>query len=552
VLWNLDDTLHNADQLKTLSNAMKGDREAFLQLLLSLCNNKTLNRIVNCPTYPLRVITPDLQERLNLFKSVYQSNSPFEISNILSILYESAGEKKYRKGHGQFFTSTTIAEKAIEHSKLENGEVILDPGCGTGIFPTTILKRLIDKSQHASSITYFGIENDALLALSTAISLDFVSAPERWRVIYANFLLLNPRYLERFGCSKVDTIISNPPFVRFHRLDKRENLTAKLGISQFSGLHSFFLARSAMLEPEMMIFILPPEMFGTNYGSELLGKLSGNYEFSERGIYYDKRIRSCKITKVPSNGSRDNIVGSIALFQSITTKRAVSPKTKSKTSPQPGLVLGFFAKVHRGISTGANSFFVLTDQDVKRNGIPMRFLIRIVPPRTGREFIPDIFTEQDWEKLRLMQKQCWMLCLPKELPAHHIPPQIEQYIKSGERQGVHLTPTSMSRKPWYSIRIPPEAPDLLFTYISRKYPRFIQNKARVYNLTNNVLSQKMEEIVNLLNKDLRTWIDTDFAGRNYVGGLIKFEPRNLEKLPVSESLRKCLGIENLNSSLKQK
>jgi len=563
VLGVSESSLLNAESLKDLSNSIRGDREAFLQLMLSLCRKQTFNRIANCPTYPLRIITPDLKEKLDLIRHVTDSNLPIEISSILSVLYESATGKDYRKGHGQYFTPSVIAEEAVKRLELRNGETVIDPGCGTGILAMAILREFANKSIDTNTITYLGIENDALLALSAAVALEWIDAPRSWQVVYANFLLFTAKHLENMGISKVDAVIANPPFVRFHRLAGRDNLKEKLGISKLSGLHLFFLAHSARsLMPSRMVFILPPEMYTTNYGSNMLRKLAHLYDFAKKEIYYDGRHHEYTVAEAPSNHVKDQLVGTIALFRSISTaKGGDHTPYKQRLAERPDMTLEFFAKVHRGISTGANSFFVLTDELAEKLGIPPVYLKKIIPPRTERELLPDVFDDQDWEKLRSLNRPCWLLCLPGQASPHEIPTQVKQYIRTGERQGVHLRPTCLNRNPWYYIRIPSKIPEVVFTYISRRYPKFIYNKTRALNLTNllgvylrltsNSLSDKMKELVELLNEDLRKWIDEDHAGRNYVGGLVKFEPRDLERLPISKSVLKCLGITSLDSCLRK-
>jgi len=45
----------------------------------------------------------------------------------------------------------------------------------------------------------------------------------------------------------VDAIIANPPYVRYHKLGRRKEITNRLNLSMLSGLHSHFLAHSAEL-----------------------------------------------------------------------------------------------------------------------------------------------------------------------------------------------------------------------------------------------------------------------------------------------------------------
>ena len=124
-------------KLMTLARLIGHDRDSLLQLLLSLCRKETFSRITFCPTYPVRVLTPDLKDRMSLLIDLLSGN-PYGMSCVLAFLYEYTTDEEYRKNRGQYFTPPLIAKEMIELVGLRNGETVLDPGCGTGIFPLTI------------------------------------------------------------------------------------------------------------------------------------------------------------------------------------------------------------------------------------------------------------------------------------------------------------------------------------------------------------------------------------------------------------------------------
>ncbi|MCW4019355.1 MAG: N-6 DNA methylase [Candidatus Bathyarchaeota archaeon] len=546
-MWGLRESLSNVRLIKKLADLVKDDSEAFTQILLSVCSNETFRRIKHCPAYPLHLRTKDLEYRQNLLRKIVDSNSVFDIPAIFTILYESAIATSYRKNHGQYFTPPRIANDAIKDLALKEGHVILDAGCGTGTFAAIIMKQARERLETVSTIRYIGVENDPLLALVSALTLEFLDAPKEWQVIYANFLLLCPEF-------RLNTVISNPPFVRFHRLNSKEKISTLLGVSKFSGLHSFFVAHSAkVLKPERMLFILPSEMFGTNYGSRLLRELSNSYKTTSKAIWYNSKSKNYEVVEKRSHAATKE-KATIVLFEllPISTKNVVS-KQEAKPS---GIKLGDVANVHRGISTGANVFFVLNESSVRKIGVPPDFLLKVVPPKTERKFLPDTFDESDWDNLRQLQRPCWILKIPehyeKMIP---LMKKIMNYLEMGKRQGIHMAPTCLKRKPWFSVRTPTNSPDFFFTYISRIYPKFIYNKAKAYNLT-NLLSvyltlpkkysdETMNQIAMMLSEDIKNWMEMQFAGRIYSGGLIKFEPKNLEEMPISKSLQEILGVKSL-------
>jgi hypothetical protein len=198
------------------------------------------------------------------------------------------------------------------------------------------------------------------------------------------------------------------------------------------------------------------------------------------------------------------------------------------------------AWVHRGISTGNNKFFVLTDQLVERIGVPRDYLEKVVP--TKIRFDTHIIDDNTWKDWRKSGKSCWLLAIPRHTSTAQLG-ALTNYIRVGEREGVHLAPTCRARKPWYSVRVPREFPDFIFTYMSRGSPRFMYNKARAHILT-NLLGVRlrhstrcdMGDIARYLNETLTSWIENNNVGRRYAGGLVKFEPGDLQRMPVPKDL----------------
>lgn len=549
--------------LVSLTKALRRDREALLQILLSISKSKTYSRIAHCPTYPVRTVTPDLEERLQL---LYEGMAPdpYGISSVLAVLYESATEKRRRKSLGQYFTPSLVTKQAIDLLGLKHGEMVLDPGCGTGIFPLAILRELNKKSENAVSLGYLGIENDPILALSAAVSLDWVDAPLNWRVLYANFLRVNLEDLKEIGFPRVDVIIANPPFVRYHKLGERSELMDKLNLSMFSGLHSLFLAYSSkLLGYGRMVFVVPMEMDGTQYGSDLLKQLRRKFTVSSKIMHYANQtwhVEDLQELTLEKHSQIRN-VWNLMLFQSVSegkTGTRFSRRLRARKTREVTVPLGSFASVHRGISTGANKFFVLSNEMVEKIGMSVGYLRKVIPTKIRKVDFSTVFDEDLWNNLREKGLPCWLLSLPSKIRTDDLPFEVRQYIKKGERLGVHLVPTCKNRKPWYYIRIPPRIPDLVFTYISRGYPKFIYNKACAYNLTNLLgiyvnapirhSDEKMVNLTKLLNNEIKNWIDQESAGRKYAGGLIKFEPGDLRIMAIREStlteMRICFSLLN--------
>jgi len=549
------------EPLVKLAKSFHHDREAYLQLLLDISKKSTFKRIIRCPTYPVRVVTPDLEQRRQLlFGSIVHDR--YDISYVLAFLYDAAIEIERKKDHGQFFTPAHVARKATENIDLRQGETLMDAGCGTGIFPLTILKQLIERHKDPASFGYLGIENDMLLALCTAVSLELAGAPLNWRILFTNYLSLETNDIREIlgQGGRIGAVISNPPFVRSQRLGERTELASELGLPRTAGLHSFFLAYSfkKLAKRCKMLFIMPLEMNGTQYGSAQLEQLKTAFRLDNQIIYYDERGRSWN-SLAPHQVSLDmhtltRYAWNLILFHPIIEKR-INATISKKVGGKDGKIafLGHLADVHRGISTGSNSFFVLTDDRAKELGVwgNTAYLRRIVPTKIPKIRLGIVLDEEAWKNLKKEGKACWLLSLPERAPLDSFPSGIREYLKTGERLGIHLIPTCKERKNWYSVRVP-NAPDMFFTYVSRGFPIFTYNEVRAHNLTNLLgiylkfpiflEKNRMKLLAELLNSEMVKWVNQNSVGRKYKGGLIKFEPSDLERMAISVKALNSIGI----------
>jgi adenine-specific DNA-methyltransferase len=544
----LEGTSIDKKVIEKLGRLLVNDRESLVQLLLSFCSSDTFKRIINCPTYPSKIATIDLPYRKNLLNESLKGD-PCEIAFALGYLYEVATGKNYRKIYGQFFTPYPVALQAINRIAIKNGEILVDPGCGTAVFPATLFQQLNRKYQNID-VRYLGVENSPLLALISAVSLEWFKAPKEWKILYSNFIgpKIRNEITDVIG-EKIDAIISNPPFIRYHNLGKRKHLRQELDLIGSSGLHSYFLARSAaILHNGRMLFVVPPEMKATRYGSFQLEQLEKKFTQHNEVIFFDqqRQIWDVKPTDQITLDMHSKIrkIWAITFFENQFLNYSNGPlKKKSKEH-----ALSKIAKVHRGISTGANEFFVLTSDAIKNIGITeSRYITKVMPTRIAKLRLGTSLDLDEWNNLEKEGRACWLLTVPSKRSIDSLPIELRNYLLKGKGLAIHETPTSKSREPWYSIKLPERPPDMFFTYIARGVPHFVYNKAKVFNLTNLLGVYLNESLVNLseeeiclvvqtLNEAIKDWCQSQLVGRRYRGGIVKLEPRDLEMMPIPKSL----------------
>jgi hypothetical protein len=114
--------------------------------------------------------------------------------------------------------------------------------------------------------------------------------------------------------------------------------------------------------------------------------------------------------------------------------------------------LGDIAEVRRGFTTGANEFFYLTEEEIKRRGIEKEFWMH----RERGKWVPNYVIKSPRECRSLVVKpedlkyRVLMVHKDKEdLKRTNI--QIYRYIEAGERKGYHTRPTCASRERWYDL-----------------------------------------------------------------------------------------------------
>jgi hypothetical protein len=195
-----------------------------------------------------------------------------------------------------------------------------------------------------------------------------------------------------------------------------------------------------------------------------------------------------------------------------------------------------FASVMRGIATGANDFFFMTQNEARKREIPTTFL-KLAIGRT-RDIDGSYITNETVINLNKKGRPT-LLFAPDGRKMEDFPSAVQEYLKEGELKGLPSKPLISSRKPWYKME-QREAPPFLFAYLGRRNARFIRNLSNVVPLTGFLCvyphSKNPEYLDNLWNilQNPETINNLNLIGKSYGAGAIKIEPRALEKLPIPE------------------
>jgi adenine-specific DNA-methyltransferase len=473
-------------------------------------------------------------------------------------------EREILRDKGQFWTPSWVAEAMVSYIS-ENSELVLDPATGIGAFYEALLKL------NKPNVSFYGTDIDTTVLAHAIYNNAKCFVEER------DFIKNPPN-------RKFKSIVANPPYIRHHRIDEETKVHLKKlstsitgqTIDGRAGYHIYFLIQALnLLEPDgKLAFIMPADTCEGKFSKNLWKWISETFcidcviTFDEKATPFPNvdtnaivfLIRNSKPTKslywVKSNKSYSNdLLDFISSdfkqrqFDSIEiTKRDLKEAIQTGLSRPPQNHNGFkfhlddFAKVMRGIATGANEFFFLTSEQVKQINIPTKFLKRAVG-RT-KDAMQGVLTALEVEELDKEKRPTYLLSINAN---DQLPKSILKYLKTGEELGLPNRALIQQRKPWYKME-KREVPPLLFAYLGRRNSRFIKNDAEILPLTGFLCvypiykdKKFIENLWQALNHP-DTLENLKLVGKSYGSGAIKVEPGNLTKLPIPEHIVKMYDL----------
>ena len=498
-------------------------------------------------TLPINLDTPD-------------SNKSSHMEDMAD-MYQNV-DLNYRRKHGQFFTPPDVAAFMVRYGIDGGIKTMLDPACGLGVFIDKMLELYGKKCDNI-----IGIDKDPSMVNACHLEVN-----TRHKKQADCVTLQNEDYLLTGDVKKVDFLVCNPPYINFHDFDR--NLISKIrhdfGVkfSMLTNIYTLFMvkAKHSVKDGGRVAFITPSEFFYTGYGKTLKRFLLENFTidsfitFDFDSTVFDDALTTATISlmvnKKPEDGHRVRFVktnGSLngIMKMSRGSKKhgvhinkirqdAIDPDVKwqsyfadadiSALMTKSFVPLRDIARVKRGIATGSNTFFTLSDEEKQYWDIEDDFLVPVISKAVqarGYKITGDTMTNlgKNGDKVHLLY--CF------NTPSR----SLSKYIKHGEDEGVHNRYLCAHRSPWYSMERREAAP-ILSTVFSRDNMRFIHNKADCLNLASyhGVYprfedADTLEALLCYLNSDLCMTIQKH-ARREYGGGLHKFEPSDLMALPT--------------------
>lgn len=451
-----------------------------------------------------------------------------------------------RRQDGAVYTPPELVAPMMAWTLGQDPVRVVDAGAGSGRFSALIARR-------APEVFVVAIDSDPVATLMSRAALAVIGH-ERATVLCSDYTRL-----ELSMTQGRTAFVGNPPYVRHHVLTPAIKAWAQgaarelgHGVSGLAGLHAYFFLATAHLGQggDVGCFVTSAEWLDVNYGAIvrelLLGTLGGEaiHVLEPESLPFENTATTAAIACFRIGEQPESVrfrpvasfsaIGDLATEgQPVARARLVeasrwSSFVRTRDAVPDGFVeLGELCRVHRGAVTGSNATWVVGPDAVD---LPERALFPSVT--RARELFEAGRTLESAEQLKLV------IDLPSDLDVFDPDERklVERFLRKAKKAGVAKGYVAYHRRVWWSVGLRAPAP-ILATYMARRPPAFVRNAvdARHINIAHGLYPRDPlpERALSRLAEALATSI-TLAQGRTYAGGLTKFEPKEMERLPVPD------------------
>lgn len=461
---------------------------------------------------------------------------------------------RVRRSSGATYTPPEIVEAMVTWAASQGQPArVVDPGAGSGRFSVAAGRRFRRARIEA-------VELDPLAAVVARGHLAAAGLARRSRVKRADYRV--------FRAEQIDgrtLYLGNPPYIRHHQVEAKWKdwlvntalLRHGLKASQLAGLHvHFFLATATCAaHDDYGAFVTSSEWLDVNYGSLvrelLLDGLGGSaiHVVEPKARPFEDAATTAAITCFTVGSQPKSLrlrrvksvdqLGALDQGQPVRRERLLeaqrwTPLTRATRRMPDGYVeLGELCRVHRGAVTGANATWIVPPSFIE---LPDHVLYPSIT--RARE----LFEANDILDAVTHLRRVVDLPLDLDIFEGDDRKAINKFLRAAKQRGAAGGYIARHRKAWWSVGLKPPAP-ILATYMARRPPVFVHNvgKARHVNIAHGLYPRQpmTAGALERLARHLRETV-TLAQGRTYAGGLTKFEPKEMERLPVPNLALLCV------------
>lgn len=462
-----------------------------------------------------------------------------------------------RRRLGTIFTPDVVVQHMLD---LVDGGLptkptyVVDPGAGVGAFTLAAARRWPKADVIAVDI------NIVTLGLLGARLSYERSVDGRLAKRTGSIELRLADYLEElpvlFSRSRSDSVVTigNPPFTRTQELPPEyKRRAARLGLGMITSGHANLatifqaLTLQFMRSQDMSCMILPGSVMFTRAARDIRRHMF----VSSRPVtihrwpataraFIGRNVQAAVVAVGPTppagkagpiqlaraevNGSGVQLLDQWQIDRGKTHPTSwysPSPRTLTDSS---AMELTSVASFRRGLATGANAFFFLTDST--RQDLPANAVIPAIP--SLRRFAGEAMTEVAHRSWGGTNERRWLLALSSD---EKPPPEVQDYLDWHEAE-VRFRYLCAQRATWWAITDLPR-PQILLSPLAKESFKVVRNLVSAVPSNNLIGIDTRHGDPDLLAAWLRSGTGQDElrrVSRRYHGGSHKIEPGDLKRV----------------------
>lgn len=489
---------------------------------------------------------------------------------VLASIYEQTVKAANRRRLGTYFTPPSLVEHMlITAERLVGGSpgIVVDPGAGVGAFSVPAVERwrtdAIAVDVNPVTLGLLGVAS-ALRGQNVVSWTDVPARPgRRVHLVHTDYL----QWITNFFLSaprRPVTVLGNPPYTRHQSLGARQkasasDLSGDLVSSTLAGLSSYFLAVTLRhLRPvDSLVMLLPSNWLTTRYAREIRAHIwalrSRRIELhvfpTELEVFPGTQVAAVVLGVGPRRTDEQPLVAIPAHLAPNVVELAVEAEVdrsrgapldfsrlthasdvQSSRSPDAKrTLLGEVVVVRRGVATGANAHYFLTD-DVS-DSLPRDALAPAMVRLKG--FVDRDLTQAAHDLLGAAGVRRWLVDFHayREHDRVELPAELRAYIDDLEQEDIHLRHLLAVRAVRWWIPETVSPAQLLIGPMTKGEFRIVNNRVGAIH-SNTLYGLTVRDGDPVAAEHLHDWLESDEgqrrlarAARRHATGLLKLEPR---------------------------
>ena len=457
-----------------------------------------------------------------------------------AVLYSKIVAAERRRALGTFFTPSKYAESMIleYEKKYSPPERVVDVGAGVGIFSELSMKHWKQTQVHSIDVN--------------PITLGLQAIAMARKANYSTNLVLSDyqTWLKEDPGSETTLYLGNPPYTRWQLIPKKSRsglLEQSRGlVKPLANLSTLFFAMTlAKLRPsDSLLMILPSSWTHARFAAELRSWLRAqehrciSMRHADSWQFDDAIVDAVAVEIGPASSKKQSITisGWDGQENAIIERGGADGRfllgetgSVSHASKTDKVKFASYARVSRGMATGANSYFSRssTEWDQLEIDKSYRFpLVRRLRAATGSH--------------EPMIDDAEVLCLRDY--RRGTDRKVDLLLDDGELRGLNERYLCSSRSIWFDLQSELRIPDVIVSSFARERFHIAENRNRMA-ISNNLFGLYWRSEVDKSDKAyVLNWMRSD-AGQQALRrssspegqGLFRLSPRLLMQIVMCES-----------------